>query len=64
MPEETFPNKAYSMARSQITKKYATKPQKWLDWYLRKATGGVFFKKLYLKISQYLHESTCVGVSF
>ena len=32
--------------------------------YLRKATGGVFLKKLYLKIAQYLHESTCVGVPF
>ena len=28
------------------------------------ATGGVLFKKLFLKISQYSQENTCVGVSF
>ena len=28
------------------------------------ATRGVLYKKLFLKISQYLQENTCVGVSF
>ena len=28
------------------------------------ASGGVFQKKLFLKISQYSQESTCIGVSF
>ena len=28
------------------------------------ATGGVLWKKLFLKISQYSQENTCVGVSF
>ena len=28
------------------------------------ATGGVLLKKLFLEISQYSQENTCVGVSF
>ena len=28
------------------------------------ATGGVLWKRLFLKISQYSQENACVGVSF
>ena len=32
--------------------------------YLEAATGGVPQKKMFLKISQYLQQSTCVGAFF
>ena len=34
------------------------------DNYLEAATGGVLYKKLFLKILQYSQEKNCVGVSF
>ena len=34
------------------------------DDYLEATTGGVLFKKLFLKKLQYLQENNCVGVSF
>ena len=34
------------------------------DNYLEAATGGVLWKKLFLKISQYSQESNCVGDFF
>ena len=41
---------------------------KWLFNYFYKnaeaATGGLLWKKLFLKISQYSQENACVGVSF
>ena len=37
----------------------------YFDWLqLEAATGGVLQKKPFLKIPQYLQESTCVGVCF